>query len=67
MSLYLHSQFPADPIIGEEDTSELRANDVLREKVVGLVNEHYGAAQTWEEDKCVRIDDSVCADILIGL
>ncbi|BEJ08850.1 hypothetical protein CcaverHIS641_0509440 [Cutaneotrichosporon cavernicola] len=38
ISLHLLDHFPADKIIGEEDTSELRANAPLRNKVVGLVN-----------------------------
>lgn len=38
ISLHLLKHFPSDKIIGEEDTTELRSNAALRERVVGLVN-----------------------------
>ena len=34
----LHSVFPNDPIVGEEDSGELRSNPQLREKVWRLVS-----------------------------
>jgi 3'(2'), 5'-bisphosphate nucleotidase len=34
----LRSVFPADPIVGEEDSNELRANQELRQKVWDLVS-----------------------------
>ena len=37
--LDLLKAFPDDAIVGEEDSNELRENDALREKVLGLVNE----------------------------
>jgi 3'(2'), 5'-bisphosphate nucleotidase len=55
--------FPEDKIVGEEDTTELRQNDGLRNKVVQLVNEGFakGRAEegawaednTWSENECV--------------
>ena len=50
ISLHLLAAFPRDSIIGEEDTSELRRNDELRSKVVGLVNEH-GRPDQWSEQQ----------------
>ncbi|EJT52731.1 3'(2'),5'-bisphosphate nucleotidase [Trichosporon asahii var. asahii CBS 8904] len=41
ISLHLIPAFPKDEIIGEEDTSELRRNDALCDKVVSLVNEGF--------------------------
>ena len=40
ISLYLRDAYPNDLIIGEEDTTELRSNTPLRERVVKLVNEY---------------------------
>lgn len=51
ISLHLLAHFPKDKIIGEEDTSELRANEPLREKVVGLVNEGFTREDGWGKDK----------------
>jgi len=59
ISLHLLAHYPKDPIIGEEDTSELRANDTLREKVIGLVNDNFkledgwGKGKTWSEAESV--------------
>ncbi len=36
----LKDAFPGDPIVGEEDTDQLRANDALRAKVSALVSKH---------------------------
>ena len=55
ISLYLQKQFPQDPIIGEEDTTELRKNDALRERVVGLVNK-YGEEEYSEKQVLEAID-----------
>lgn len=41
ISLHLLPAFPKDEIIGEEDTSELRRNETLCDKVVDLVNEGF--------------------------
>ena len=40
INTYLHKAFPNDPIIGEEDSKDLRGDDgkVLREKVHSLTN-----------------------------
>lgn len=38
ISLHLLHHFPTDNIIGEEDTTELRSNESLRERVIALVN-----------------------------
>ncbi|WWD17210.1 3'(2'),5'-bisphosphate nucleotidase [Kwoniella shandongensis] len=51
ISLHLLSHFPQDPIIGEEDTSELRVNAPLREKVIGLVNGGFEKEEGWGKDK----------------
>lgn len=48
ISLHLLAHFK-DGIIGEEDTTELRRNDSLRDKVVGLVNGGFEKEQGWEE------------------
>jgi 3'(2'), 5'-bisphosphate nucleotidase len=40
-----------DEIIGEEDTTELRANSALRERVVGLVDEAFGREEGWGKGK----------------
>lgn len=61
ISLHLLHHYPSDLIIGEEDTTELRGNDSLREKVVGLVNvgfkreQGWGKDQEWSEDQWVFI------------
>ncbi len=55
ISLHLLNFFPTDKIVGEEDTTELRQNDTLREKVVKLVNEGFGKGRaeegSWAEGK----------------
>jgi 3'(2'), 5'-bisphosphate nucleotidase len=51
ISLHLAEHFPKDPIIGEEDTSELKANDPLRERVIKLVNEYHGKQSDFLEDR----------------
>lgn len=51
ISLHLLAHFPDDKIIGEEDTTELRANDGLRSKVVKLVNDGFGREDGWEKGK----------------
>lgn len=56
ISLHLLNFFPEDKIVGEEDTTELRANGPLREKVVGLVNGGFEKGRSenqgeWAEDK----------------
>lgn len=40
INTYLHKAFPKDPIIGEEDSKDLRGDEgkVLREKVFTLTN-----------------------------
>ncbi|WVQ80735.1 3'(2'),5'-bisphosphate nucleotidase [Cryptococcus sp. DSM 104549] len=49
ISLHLLAHFQ-DPIIGEEDTGELRVNEPLREKVVGLVNGGFEREEGWGKD-----------------
>lgn len=49
ISLYLQKQYPEDPIIGEEDTTELRSNTPLRNRVVKLVNEYAEDSYTEEQ------------------
>ncbi|WWC94268.1 3'(2'),5'-bisphosphate nucleotidase [Kwoniella sp. B9012] len=68
ISLHLLSHFPQDPIIGEEDTSELRVNDGLREKVVKLVSEGFereegwGKGKTFSEDEVLKAIDAGSAE-----
>lgn len=50
ISLHLLAHFQ-DPIIGEEDTSELRVNEPLRQRVVGLVNGGFEKEEGWGKDK----------------
>lgn len=50
ISLHLLAHFQ-DPIIGEEDTSELRVNEPLRQRVVGLVNAGFKNEEGWGKDK----------------
>lgn len=50
ISLHLQAHFP-DPIIGEEDTTELRANEPLRARVNALVNEAFGREDGWGKDQ----------------
>ncbi|KAE8537931.1 3'(2'),5'-bisphosphate nucleotidase [Cryptococcus gattii VGV] len=50
ISLHLLAHFQ-DPIIGEEDTSELRVNEPLRHRVVGLVNAGFKKEEGWGKDK----------------
>lgn len=59
ISLHLLDHYPQDKIIGEEDTSELRANAPLREKVVGLVNEGFTREAGWGKDKTFSEDEYV--------
>ena len=37
----LHSMFPNDKIVGEEDAQDLRDNPVMKSQVVDLVRRHY--------------------------
>lgn len=53
ISLHLQEHFPSDPIIGEEDTTELRANAPLRERVVALVNDAFEQQDGWGKGKTV--------------
>ncbi|KAL7421886.1 3'(2'),5'-bisphosphate nucleotidase [Cryptotrichosporon argae] len=56
VSLHLLEHFPSDPIIGEEDTEELRANAELRAKVAGLVNDAFEREDGWGRDKTFSED-----------
>ncbi|WVF71260.1 3'(2'),5'-bisphosphate nucleotidase [Kwoniella sp. CBS 6097] len=56
ISLHLQHHFPSDPIIGEEDTSELQANSELRERVVKLVSEGFGREEGWGKDQAFSED-----------
>ena len=38
MNNLIRAEFPADPIVGEEDSKDLRENAETREKVVELAN-----------------------------
>lgn len=57
ISLHLQSHFPSDPIIGEEDTTELRANASLRERVVDLVNDAFEQQDGWGKGTKVGEED----------
>lgn len=57
ISLHLLDHFPHDKIIGEEDTSELRANTPLREKVIQLVNGGFKREDGWGKDKVFTEDE----------
>ncbi|WVR07112.1 3'(2'),5'-bisphosphate nucleotidase [Kwoniella sp. DSM 27419] len=57
ISIHLQEHFPSDPIIGEEDTSELRVNDSLRERVVKLVSEGFQREQGWGKDQTFSEDE----------
>jgi 3'(2'), 5'-bisphosphate nucleotidase len=57
ISLHLLAHYPQDKIIGEEDTSELRANAPLREKVVDLVNGGFKREEGWGKDKSFTEDE----------
>jgi 3'(2'), 5'-bisphosphate nucleotidase len=57
ISLHLLAHHPNDLIIGEEDTSELRANQPLREKVVGLVNDGFARVDGWGKGKTFSEDE----------
>ncbi|WRT66458.1 uncharacterized protein IL334_003417 [Kwoniella shivajii] len=61
ISLHLSEHFPQDLIIGEEDTSELRVNDPLREKVVKLVSEGFQREEGWGKDKTFSEDQVLSA------
>ncbi|BEJ16325.1 hypothetical protein CspHIS471_0509300 [Cutaneotrichosporon sp. HIS471] len=61
ISLHLLDHYPADKIIGEEDTSELRANAPLRNKVVGLVNGGFTREAGWGEGKTFSEDQILAA------
>lgn len=56
ISLHLLAHFQ-DPIIGEEDTSELRVNEPLRQRVVGLVNGGFKKEEGWGKDKTFSEDE----------
>lgn len=51
ITLHLQNAFPEDKIVGEEDTTELRKNDGLRNKVVGLVNEGFEKGKLGKESE----------------
>ncbi|WVQ72478.1 3'(2'),5'-bisphosphate nucleotidase [Cryptococcus sp. DSM 104548] len=61
ISLHLLEHFPKDPIIGEEDTSELRVNGPLRERVVGLVNDGLKREEGWGKDKVFSEEEILSA------
>ncbi|KAK4686944.1 3'(2'), 5'-bisphosphate nucleotidase, partial [Tremellales sp. Uapishka_1] len=64
ISLHLLEHYPKDPIVGEEDTTELRRNAALREKVLTLVNDGFkredgwGNGQSWSEDQMLDAIDA---------
>ncbi|WVN88391.1 3'(2'),5'-bisphosphate nucleotidase [Cryptococcus depauperatus CBS 7841] len=64
ISLHLLAHFKEDPIIGEEDTSELRNNEILRQRVVKLVNEGllrengWGKNETFSEEEILAAIDA---------
>ncbi|WVQ99610.1 3'(2'),5'-bisphosphate nucleotidase [Kwoniella sp. CBS 9459] len=68
ISLHLQHHFPSDPIIGEEDTSELQANAELKERVVKLVSdgfkreEGWGKDETFSEDQVLKAIDAGSAE-----
>ncbi|RXK37083.1 3'(2'),5'-bisphosphate nucleotidase [Tremella mesenterica] len=51
ISLHLRSHFPSDLIIGEEDTSELRSNSSLLDRVIGLVNDNFQVEEGWGKNQ----------------
>jgi hypothetical protein len=51
ITLHLQNAFPEDKIVGEEDTTELRKNEGLRNKVVGLVNEGFEKGKLGKESE----------------
>ena len=53
ISLHLLEHYPTDSIIGEEDTTELRANSTLRERVVDLVNDAFEQQEGWGQGRKV--------------
>jgi 3'-phosphoadenosine 5'-phosphosulfate (PAPS) 3'-phosphatase len=67
ISLHLLDHFPTDLIIGEEDTSELRANEPLRNKVVGLVNDGFDRVEGWGKGDKFTTEQSVTVDAICSL
>ncbi|KAI7864727.1 3',5'-bisphosphate nucleotidase [Spinellus fusiger] len=59
VNTYLEEAFPNDPIIGEEDSKDLRGESgkVLREKVHSLTNGILSAEQRLSEDQILRAID----------
>jgi 3'(2'), 5'-bisphosphate nucleotidase len=58
----LQSVFPADPIVGEEDSNELRVNTELRHKVWDLVSSTLQATPAKEMEQTggqIRIDEEM--------
>lgn len=55
ITLHLQAHFK-DLIIGEEDTTELRANGPLRERVVELVDDAFAQQEGWGKDQKVTED-----------
>lgn len=58
----LQSVFPADPIVGEEDSNELRVNTELRKKVWNLVSstlQSTSAKEIEQVDGQIRIDEEM--------
>ncbi|CAD6571112.1 MAG: hypothetical protein TREMPRED_000165 [Tremellales sp. Tagirdzhanova-0007] len=68
ISLHLLNHYASDPIIGEEDTSELRENEPLRRRVVNLVNEGFCQEEGWgrghqfQEDEILNAIDAGSAE-----
>lgn len=55
ITLHLQAHFK-DEIIGEEDTTELRGNSELRERVVKLVDEAFGREEGWGKGETFKED-----------
>jgi 3'(2'), 5'-bisphosphate nucleotidase len=59
ISLHLLQHFPHDPIVGEEDTTELRANAGLRERVIALVNGSFEQEEGWAKGQKFSEEEQV--------
>jgi 3'(2'), 5'-bisphosphate nucleotidase len=53
IALHIQDTFPEDSIIGEEDTTELRRDNALLNRVVGLVNEGFGEGSSRSSEESV--------------
>lgn len=56
VNTYLRQHFPTDPIVGEEDSKDLRgeAGKALREKVHELTNGVFSSSEQLTEEKVLK-------------